>query len=55
MKKISVDCVDMVRKIRDRLYLETKGMTKDELIAFYSQPPKVLDSKNRMKRNQKVA
>ena len=35
MKDEGVDAVGKVRKIRDELYEKTKGMSTDELIAFY--------------------
>lgn len=38
MKKINIDCVKMVRKIRDKLYLKTKEMSMEELIEFYNNP-----------------
>ncbi len=55
MKKTNIDCVGVVRKIRDDLYIETKNMTKEELIEFYSQPAKTADLKNKKKRNLKAA
>jgi hypothetical protein len=45
----------MVRKIRDNLYLETRDMTKEELIEFYSQSSKNADSKNKKKSKLKAA
>ena len=39
MKKINIDCVKMVREIRDKLYLKTKDMSKEELIDFYNNKP----------------
>jgi len=47
LKKTNIDCVKMVRKIRDDLYLETKNMTKDELIEFYSKSEKAEDLKKK--------
>jgi hypothetical protein len=44
-----------VRKIRDDLYIETKNMTKEELVEFYSQPGKVSELKNKRKRKLKAA
>jgi hypothetical protein len=35
MEANAIDAVGLVRQIRDGLYEETKGMTADELIAFY--------------------
>lgn len=52
MKKTNVQCVDMVRKIRDNLYLETKSMSDTELLEFYSQENKKPEKKIK---NKKVA
>jgi hypothetical protein len=52
MKKTNVQCVDMVRKIRDNLYLETKSMSDNELLEFYSQKNKKPEKKIK---NQKAA
>jgi len=54
LKKININCVDLVRKIRDSLYLETKEMTKEELIEFYS-PEKRTDLKSKKKSKLKAA
>ena len=45
----------MVRKIRDNLYLETKGMTNEELIEFYSQASKTTELKSKKKDKLKAA
>lgn len=45
MKKRKIDCVLMVRKIRDGIYLKTKDMSQDELIEFYSKESKPEGSK----------
>lgn len=55
MKKTNIDCVGLVRKIRDGLYIETKNMSKNELIEFYSQSSKTQDLKNKKKRKLKAA
>ena len=55
MKKTTIDCVEMVRKIRDGLYLDTKDMTPEELIAFYNRPTKPAESKPGRKRKAKAA
>lgn len=54
MRKTTIDCVEMVRKIRDGLYLDTKDMTPEELIAFYSRPAKSAVSKPGLKRQGKA-
>lgn len=36
MKKTSLNCVELVRKIRDNIYLETKNMSKNELLKYFS-------------------
>ena len=45
MKMTNLKCVEMVREIRDGLYLETKSMTENELIEFYSQKNKKTENK----------
>lgn len=49
MKKISIKCVDMTRKIRDEMYLETRSMTDKELLDYFSEktlkPDKKIKSK----------
>jgi len=45
MTKINLKCVEIVRKIRDGLYLETKSMTDDELVEFYSKKNKKAENK----------
>ncbi|MBF0405830.1 MAG: hypothetical protein HQM10_00635 [Candidatus Riflebacteria bacterium] len=55
MEKIQVDCVEMVRKIRDGLFIETKDMTKEELIEFDSQPAKNFEYSNNKKSKLKAA
>jgi hypothetical protein len=37
MKNKKFDCVKMVRDIRDKIYEEQKGMTKEEKLAYYHQ------------------
>ena len=32
-----IEAVDMVRKIRDRMYAQTRGKTHEELIRYYRQ------------------
>ena len=38
MKKAEIDAVKMVREIRDRHAELLKGMTPEEVIAFYNTP-----------------
>ena len=45
MKKTKVKCVEMVREIRDGLYLETKSLTDDQLLEFYSAKNKKTEKK----------
>ena len=45
------DAVQMVRKIRDKLYLKTKRMSSKELIEFYH---KAADKINSQRRRSKV-
>lgn len=45
MTKTNLKCVEVVRKIRDGLYLETKSMTDNELIEFYSKKSKQAENK----------
>ena len=47
MKMTNLKCVEMVREIRDGLYLETKSMTENELIEFYSQKNKKTENKKK--------
>lgn len=54
MKKTTIDCEKMVRNIRDSLYLETKDMTHDELIAFYNRPTRPDESTSDQKRKTKA-
>ncbi len=55
MKKIKIDCVEMTRKIRDTLYLETKDLTTEELIERYSHPSKDVNKQQPSKRRLKAA
>ena len=55
MKKIKINCVEMTREIRDRLYLETKDFNNDELIELYSHSSDEADKKNKKKNKLKVA
>jgi hypothetical protein len=31
----SFDCVEMKRRIQERIYAETRGMSQDELLAYF--------------------
>ena len=55
MKKINIDSVAMIRKIRDNLYLETKDMNADELIEYYSKSMKHTDANDKKKSKLKAA
>jgi hypothetical protein len=34
-KKKRFDCVEMKRRIQEKIYEETKDMTRDELVAYF--------------------
>jgi hypothetical protein len=36
-KKKSFDCVEMKRRIQEKIYEETKDMTPEELVAYFHQ------------------
>lgn len=36
-KKKSFDCVEMKRRIQEKIYEETKDMTHEELVAYFHQ------------------
>jgi len=36
-KKKSFDCVEMKRRIQEKMYEETKNMSHQELLAYYHQ------------------
>ncbi len=41
----SIKAVDMVRKIKDKEYLATKNMSKEELIEYFNKKAKTVNDK----------
>jgi|GEM_PF-1069808 len=42
MKKKTFDCVEFMHHVAERIYTETKGMTREEELAYWRQKEKKL-------------
>jgi hypothetical protein len=45
MEKFQINAVEMTRKIRDKIYEQTKDMSRAELLAFYREHALLVNEK----------